>query len=47
MVINDLDFDVEDLTMDDFLDESPETARYMISQASLNKAGKCNPNLIL
>lgn len=38
MVINDIDFDVEDLTMDDFPDEPPETARYIIAQASLNKA---------
>lgn len=38
MVISDIDFDVEDLTMDDFPDEPPETARYMIAQVSLNKA---------
>ncbi|OAP56667.1 hypothetical protein AYL99_08779 [Fonsecaea erecta] len=37
MVINDLDFDVEDLTMDDFPNESIDTARYMVAQASLNK----------
>lgn len=40
MVINDLDHDVEDLTMEDFPDESPETARYMIAQVGLNQAGK-------
>jgi len=40
MVINDLDCDVEDLSMQDFPDEPPETARYMIAQAGLNKAGK-------
>lgn len=35
MIINDLDFDVEGLTMEDFGQETPETARYMISQATL------------
>ncbi|KAH6988863.1 fungal-specific transcription factor domain-containing protein, partial [Ilyonectria sp. MPI-CAGE-AT-0026] len=38
MVISDIDFDVEDLTMDDFPDETLETARYIIAQVSLNKA---------
>lgn len=38
-IINDLDYDVEDLTMEDFPDESPETARYVISQVGLNKTG--------
>ncbi|KAI1610996.1 fungal-specific transcription factor domain-containing protein [Exophiala viscosa] len=37
MSINDLDCDVEDLTMEDFPDESPETAQYIIGQVSLNK----------
>lgn len=36
MSINDLDCDVEDLTMDDFPDETPETAQYIIAQASLS-----------
>lgn len=37
MVINELDYDVEDLTMDDLARESPETARYVVAQAMLNK----------
>ncbi|KAL2674278.1 hypothetical protein Neosp_012729 [[Neocosmospora] mangrovei] len=37
MVINDLDHDVEELVMDDLSDETPETARYIISQMELNK----------
>ena len=37
MVINDLDCDIEDLTMDDFPDESIETAQYVIAQASLSR----------
>lgn len=37
MVINDLDFDVEDLTLDDFPDENKEIALYVISQSLLNK----------
>ncbi|OQU98289.1 Fungal specific transcription factor domain-containing protein [Cladophialophora immunda] len=50
MVINDLDHDVEDLTIEDFPDESPETAQYIIAQASLNKAASsmffryCSPS---
>jgi hypothetical protein len=40
MVINDLDHDVEELTMDDFPDESLDTARYIILQAELNQAGE-------
>jgi hypothetical protein len=39
MVVNDLDFDVEELSMEDFPDESQETALYVVSQASLNRAG--------
>jgi hypothetical protein len=39
MVINDLDFDVEELSMEDFPDETQETALFVISQASLNRAG--------
>lgn len=37
MIINDLDHDVENLTVDDFQGESAETARYLVAQASLNK----------
>jgi hypothetical protein len=40
MVINDLDHDVEELTMNDFPDESLDTARYIILQAELNQAGE-------
>ena len=40
MVINDLDHDVEELTMDDISDESLDTARYIILQAELNQAGE-------
>lgn len=39
MVINDLDFDVEDLTLDDFPDEAHDAAVYMISQVELSKTG--------
>jgi hypothetical protein len=39
MVINDLDHDVEELVMEDLSDETPETARYIISQMELNKTG--------
>jgi hypothetical protein len=39
MVINDLDCDMEDLTVDDFPDELPETAAYVIAQASLARIG--------
>lgn len=39
MVINDLDCDIEDLTVDDFPDESLETAQYVIAQASLSRIG--------
>ncbi|KAJ4269932.1 hypothetical protein NW762_001603 [Fusarium torreyae] len=37
MAINDLDHDVEELTVQDFPDEAPETAQYIISQVELNK----------
>lgn len=40
MVINDLDYDVEELVVQDFPEETPETANYMIAQAKLSKAGK-------
>lgn len=43
MVINDLDHDVEELVMDDLSDETPETARYIISQMELNKTGMRAP----
>ncbi|KAM0563179.1 hypothetical protein ACHAPJ_000895 [Fusarium lateritium] len=38
MAINDLDHDVEELGAQDFPDEAPETAQYIISQVELNKA---------
>lgn len=50
MVINDLDHDVEELKPGDFLDESPETANYMIAQATLNQTAStlyfryCSPS---
>jgi hypothetical protein len=37
MVINEFDHDVEDLAMDDLREETPQTARYMIAQVTLNK----------
>ncbi|KIV93367.1 hypothetical protein, variant [Exophiala mesophila] len=37
MVINDLDFDVEELTLDDFPDEPRDAALYIITQASLSR----------
>jgi hypothetical protein len=40
MVINDLDYDVEELVVQDFPEEAPETAHYMIAQAKLSKAGR-------
>lgn len=40
MVINDLDYDVEELVVQDFPEEAPETAHYMVAQAKLSKAGK-------
>jgi hypothetical protein len=40
MIINDLDCDVEPLTLMDFEDESIETARYVMSQVELNQVGK-------
>lgn len=39
MVINDLDFDVEELTLDDFPDEPRDAALYIITQASLSRQG--------
>lgn len=38
MAINDLDCNVEDLTLDDFPAESLETANYVIEQVKLNRA---------
>ncbi|KIL94259.1 hypothetical protein FAVG1_02822 [Fusarium avenaceum] len=38
MVINDLDYDVEELVVQDFPEEAPETAHYMVAQAKLSKA---------
>lgn len=40
MVINDLDFDVEEPTLEDFSDETPEVARYIIAQSQLNRICK-------
>ncbi|KAF0640694.1 hypothetical protein FPSE5266_20193 [Fusarium pseudograminearum] len=37
MVINDMDYDVEELVMDDLIDESAETAQYIVAQVKLNK----------
>lgn len=39
MMINDIDTDVEELTLEDFPDEKPETAHYLIAQASLSRTG--------
>lgn len=38
MVINELECNADDLTLDDFPDESLETANYVINQIGLNKA---------
>jgi hypothetical protein len=52
MVINDLDCDVEDLTLDDFPFEPVETANYIIGQVELNgEAAKlffcyCSPSIL-
>lgn len=43
MVINDLDFDVEEPTLEDFPDETKEIANYIIAQSQLNRI--CNSNL--
>ncbi|KAM0414486.1 hypothetical protein ACHAPD_007742 [Fusarium lateritium] len=40
MVINDMDYDVEELVVEDLVDESAETAQYIVAQVKLNKAGK-------
>lgn len=40
MIINDLDCDIENLTRDDFPDESEATAQYVMAQASLAKIGR-------
>lgn len=40
MVINDLDFDVEEPTLEDFSDETPEVAKYIIAQSQLSRI--CN-----
>ncbi|KAH7234530.1 fungal-specific transcription factor domain-containing protein [Fusarium solani] len=46
MVINDLDHDVEELVMEDLSDETPETARYIISQMEQsNRGGDTKPIL--
>ncbi|KIN07227.1 hypothetical protein OIDMADRAFT_108224, partial [Oidiodendron maius Zn] len=52
IVINDLDCDVEDLTLDDFPSEPVETANYVIGQVGLNhEAAKlffcyCSPSIL-
>ncbi|KAL6916285.1 hypothetical protein FSST1_007780 [Fusarium sambucinum] len=38
MVINDMDYDVEELVVEDLADESAETAQYIVAQVKLNKA---------
>lgn len=40
MVINDMDYDVEELVVEDLVDESVETAQYIVAQVKLNKEGK-------
>ncbi|KAF5232057.1 hypothetical protein FAUST_8919 [Fusarium austroamericanum] len=37
MVINDMDYDVEELVVEDLVDESVETAQYIVAQVKLNK----------
>ncbi|EXJ93265.1 hypothetical protein A1O1_01657 [Capronia coronata CBS 617.96] len=39
-LINDLDCDVEELTLEDFPDESEATARYVMAQANLSRIGR-------
>lgn len=39
MVINDMDYDVEELVVEDLTEETMETAQYIISQVKLSKAG--------
>ena len=38
MVINDMDYDVEELVVEDLPDEPIETAQYIVAQVKLNKA---------
>jgi len=40
MVINDMDYDVEELVVEDLADEPIETAQYIVAQVKLNKAGR-------
>ena len=40
MVINELDCDMEDLSVEDFREESEETAQYLIALASLSRIGE-------
>ena len=40
VVVNDQDYDVEELTMDDFPEGEAEVARYIILSVELNQAGK-------
>lgn len=37
MIINDLDCNVEDLSLDDFPNESTETANYIVEQVKLHR----------
>ncbi|CAG1997840.1 unnamed protein product [Fusarium graminearum] len=38
MVINDMDYDVEELVVEDLVDESVETAQYIVAQRQCNKS---------
>ncbi|EKJ73181.1 hypothetical protein FPSE_06605 [Fusarium pseudograminearum CS3096] len=40
MVINDMDYDVEELVMDDLIDESAETAQYIVAQRLQRQCNK-------
>lgn len=40
MVINDMDYDVDELVVEDLSDEPIETAQYIVAQVKLNKAGR-------
>lgn len=45
VVINDQDYDVEELTMDDFPDDEPATARYIMLSVELNQVCKSSSRL--
>jgi hypothetical protein len=40
MVINDMDYDVEELVIEDLAEEATETAQYIVAQVKLSKAGR-------